>query len=146
MSQDDQEDIPLGMSKEQWADMLADVERREAINRKRTATRRANAEAKEKERLSKPPVDLADAWRRHAASCPHPAFTDASKAWFRENSTFEFDGTRWRRERRFQTTNSGKGQRLRSIQYHGADGRVVTDFDDGPNRRNDPERDYGLPD
>lgn len=146
MSQDDEEDIPLGLTKEQWADMLAEVKKRDAISRKRTATQRANAEAREAERLSKPPVDLDDAWQRHAAACPHPAFSDASKAWFRENSTFEFEGTLWRRERRFQTTNSGKSQRLRSIKYYGADGRVVTTFDDGPNRRNDPARDWGLPD
>lgn len=140
------EEIPLGLSKEQWENMLKEVEKREATNRKRAATRRANEAARKAERLSRPPIDLDDAWRRHADSCPHPAYSELSRAWFRENPHFEFEGTTWRRERTFQTTNSGKNKTLRSVSYHSQDGRVVTTFDTGANRRNDPERDHGLPD
>lgn len=139
------EDIPLGLSKEQSAEMLAGVRRQEAANRKRSETLKSRAAAKRAERLSRPPANLDEAWWLHAQKCPHPAYSEAAAGWFRENRYFEFDGTMWRRERTFQTTNSGKGKRLRSITYHGDDGRVVTTCDVGSNRRNDETRKWGLP-
>ncbi|WP_156381073.1 hypothetical protein [Aminobacter sp. DSM 101952] len=143
---DHDEDIPLGLSKEQWMSMLDEVERRDAANRKRSETMKAKSAAKRAERLARPPANLDEAWARHADTCPHPAYSLAAQTWFRENLRFYFDGTFWRRERRYQTTNSGKGRRLRSLTYYGEDGRVVTTHEVGPNRRNDPDRDYGLPD
>ncbi|KEA04501.1 MULTISPECIES: hypothetical protein [Rhizobium/Agrobacterium group] len=142
----DEDDIPQGLNREQWAGILVELNKREAANQKRSETMKAKAAAKKAERLALPPVDLDEAWRRHADTCPHPAYSQAATGWFRENKSFDFDGTAWRRERRFQTSNSGKSKRLRSITYHGADGRVVTSYDEGPNRRNDSDRDWGLPD
>ncbi|MGR9363661.1 hypothetical protein ACU8OO_34980 (plasmid) [Rhizobium leguminosarum] len=142
----DEDDIPHGLTKEQWAGILEDLKKREAASQKRSETVKAKAAAKKAERMARAPVDLDDAWRRHADTCPHPAYSQAATEWFRENGRFQFEGTMWRRERRFQTTNSGKGKRLRSITYYGDDGRVVTTYDEGPNRRNDSNRDWGLPD
>ncbi len=126
--------------------MLAEAEKRDAANKKRSATMRAKAAAQKAARLTQPPANLDDAWQRHAETCPYPPYSDEASAWFREHSRFEFDGTTWRREKTYQKTNSGKGKRLRSITYYGADARVVTTYDAGANRRNDPERDWGLPD
>jgi hypothetical protein len=142
----DEDDIPQGLTKEQWMGILADLGRREAANQKRSTTMKAKAAAKKAARLALPPTNLDDAWKRHSSTCPHPAYSQAATDWFRENRNFAFDGTVWRRERRFQRTNSGKGERLRSITYYGDDGRVISAYDEGSNRRNDPERDWGLPD
>jgi hypothetical protein len=139
------EDIPLGLTKEQWTDILTELERREVANRKRSATMKAKAAAEKAKRLAQPPSSLDDAWRRHADSCPHPPYSEAATTWFRENRSFDFDGTSWRRERRLQTTNSGNGKSVRSITYFGADCRVVETLNN-TNRRNDEARDYGLPD
>ncbi|MFC6049473.1 hypothetical protein ACFPYM_16745 [Methylobacterium hispanicum] len=141
---DDDDEIPLGLSKEEWAAMVADAERREAASKKRSETRKAHADAEKAARLARPPVDLDEAWRRHADTCPHPSGSNEASAWSREHHRFAFDGTTWRRERTFQKTNSGKGERLRSVVYYGDDGREVTTFDAGPNRRNDEDRNFGL--
>jgi len=146
MSADEEEEPPLGISREQWRGMLADVRKREIANKKRSETLRAKAAARKAAELSQPPRDLDEAWRRHADQCPHPAYSTAARTWFREHPSFEFDGTSWTRKVRRERSNSGKTMQLRSIVYHGADGRTVTAFDDGPNRRNDPDRDWGLPD
>jgi len=141
MTQDeDEETPPLGLSREDWHAMLADVRKREISNKKRSETMKAKAAARRAERLSRPPTNVAEAWRRHADSCPHLPMSPEARTWFRENRTFEFDGTRWTREIRRQLSNSGKTKKLRSITYYAADGRTEVEFDDGPNRRNDPSR------
>lgn len=69
----DEDDIPQGLNREQWAGILVELNKREAANQKRSETMKAKAAAKKAERLALPPVDLDEAWRRHADTCliPH---------------------------------------------------------------------------
>lgn len=137
---------PLGLSQEIWQAMLADVRKQEAANKKRSETMKLRAAVKKAEQLLHPPKSIKEAWRRHADNCPHFPMSPEAKSWFRENLSFEFDGTRWRREVNRQLSNSGKTRPIKSIIYYAEDGRTIIEQDEGPNRRSDPKRDYGLPD
>ncbi|MBO9134500.1 hypothetical protein J5289_27000 (plasmid) [Rhizobium sp. B230/85] len=68
----DEDDISQGLNREQWAGILVELNKREAANQKRSDTMKAKAAATTAERLALPPLDLDEAWRRHADTCPHP--------------------------------------------------------------------------
>ena len=65
--------------------------------------------------------------------------------WMHSN-VFEFDGTVWKRNWGAMTSNSGKTKTTTSEVFVGADGRTIGYQLDIPlNRRNDPNRNWGLP-
>lgn len=64
--------------------------------------------------------------------------------WMNENS-FECDGTTWTRSSTPMKSNSGKTIVDRSTYFVGADGRRFESLAGTPNRRNDPDRSWGLP-
>lgn len=77
--------------------------------------------------------------------CPSRA-KRARGRWMHEN-TFTFDGTTWLRDRQTSKSNSGKTTYTDAETFIGGDGRVITrDFGKRLNRRNDPDRNWGLPD
>ena len=60
---------------------------------------------------------------------------------------FETDGQTWTRSASYRSSNSGK-TKYWTITYRSASGRVFTGGSGATrplNRRNDPERDWGLP-
>lgn len=84
-------------------------------------------------------------WDWVNTNCPSKAKRARGK-WMHEN-VFAFDGTTWRRDRGTQKSNSGKTTETTHETFHGADGRVIgRDHGVLLNRRNDPARDWGLPD
>jgi hypothetical protein len=139
------EDLPLGLSKEEFAQMVAELERKESANRKRSETMEAKAAAKRAERLSRPPVDHEDAYWRYVDTCPFLPYTEERKAWLRDNPRFEFEGKRWRREVAPMRSNSGKTVVAWNPSYVAEDGERVQGDRAPKNRRNDPDRNWGLP-
>jgi hypothetical protein len=84
-------------------------------------------------------------WEWVDANCPSKSPRARGK-WMHAN-VFTYDGTTWHRDRGTMKSNSGKTTYTTSETFVGADGRVVSRDSGRPlNRRNDPERDWGLPD
>lgn len=81
-------------------------------------------------------------WKWVEESCPHPPYSKERTAWLRSNH-FPFDGTLWARSATPMLSNSGKSVRAWSVVYRGEDGRHVA-RDALSNRRNSPERNWGL--
>jgi hypothetical protein len=117
----------------------------EAIQAERRATLKAKKDARDTKRLSQPPATVEDAWSRHLGAQPRMS-REKFHTWFRENGKFEFDGTMWRRERVTRWSSKGKTRHTVRISYHGDDGRVETTIDLEPERRQDPNRNWRLPD
>ncbi len=138
-------EVQRGVSLEITEEELAKLERRSAAAKKRSETMRLKREAAEAARLAKPPVSLEDAYYRHWRTCPHPKYSEGSKRWIQENPWFEFEGKRWQRRASFMRSNSGKTTSLRSVTYFAEDGEKVTEESSPLNRRNDPDRNWGLP-
>ena len=99
--------------------------------------------------VSTPPPTLYELetawWQWVNEGCPSRSPRTRGR-WMREN-TFTYAGTTWTRNAQSMESNSGKTTYTLSQTFCGADGRVVHEETGRPlNRRNDPERDYGLPD
>ena len=133
------------LSDELMDELSPELRRYAEASQKRSAAMKAYHARKKAERLARPPSSLDEAWKRHADACPHPRGTSEATAWYRD-AKFDFDGTHWLRRVQYQTSNSGKTRFVNKITYHGDDGRTVVTKDDGLNRRNDPSRNWGLPD
>lgn len=66
--------------------------------------------------------------------------------WGHKN-LFSYDGTTWTKDHHSMSSNSGKTSKTTALIFKGADGRVIGhDYGTPLNRRNDPARDWGLPD
>src|SRR5690349_6791629 len=88
--------------------------------------------------------ELEDAWWKWVnENCPYSSARARGK-WMRQN-TFIHKGVVWKREMVADRSNSGKTVVQRVITFHTEDGRIV-ECDPGfrPNRRNDPDRNWGL--
>jgi hypothetical protein len=123
--------------------------RKDEEKQKRAEQRRLDREAKreaareERRRNPKSPID---AYYNHMENCP-PGWLDPKerRAWKKENPTFEFNGVTYRDHWSPQRSNSGKTTRWMSY-LTGSDGSSVLIKDEHiNNRRNDPERNWGLP-
>jgi hypothetical protein len=123
------------LSDEQWQNILAE---REALDH-----REAARQAKRRERLAKPPVDHEDAFWRHYNGCQTP---DERKALIKGISKFEFEGGLWTRRTMPMRSNSGKNVMSWNPTYVSESGLVVGEGRGPLNRRNDPKRNWGLPD
>ena len=90
------------------------------------------------------PSELENAWWRWVdENCPKKSRTGRGK-WMRENE-LSYGGTVWSRYRESMRSNSGKTHYTTSLSFHAADGRTVAEKMDLPlNRRNDPDRNWGL--
>lgn len=82
-------------------------------------------------------------WNWVNVNCPSGSPRARGK-WMNEN-TFEHDGTAWTRSYNAMKSNSGKTTVDSSTSFVGADGRLFEELAGSPNRRNDPERTWGLP-
>jgi hypothetical protein len=60
------------------------------------------------------------------------------------SAEFEYDGTTWTREWNPVMSNTGKSVVDSTEIFRGADGRVIYKAAGKPNRRNDPDRNWGL--
>lgn len=88
--------------------------------------------------------ELEEAWWEWVnKNCPHKSPRARGK-WMYEN-TFEYDGTTWTRSYQAMKSNSGKSTVDSSTYFVGSDGRRFEKEAGSPNRRNDPERNHGLP-
>lgn len=81
-------------------------------------------------------------WKWVNAICPHPDGSQERARWIVQNQTFVHEGVDYRRHAYRQRSNSGKSSRW-STSFTGSDGSHYVD-PIGPNRRNDPERNWGL--
>src|SRR4051812_36586796 len=83
-------------------------------------------------------------WRWVNENCPHQS-ERARGRWMSSND-FHYDGTIWKRTMMAHRSNTGKSVVARSIVYRSKDGRVIGSGGWKPNRRSDPDRNWGLPD
>ena len=137
--QDDDLQPSSGMSQEAWKAFLNETERQDRAHAERRKTLRQRREAKQAERLGKPPVDLADAFRRHLRTCPHLHHTEDRKAWRKKNPWFEYGGKRWQRVTRPLRSNSGKSVTAWNPYYVSEDGERVEEPVAHSHRTNGPE-------
>lgn len=82
-------------------------------------------------------------WKWVDETCPYK--TSRARGKWMQESTFKHDGTVWTRTYQPMKSNTGKSTVDRSIYFVGADGRRFESVAGAPNRRNDPERNHGLP-
>jgi hypothetical protein len=141
-------DFPKGVSQEMVEIPEAEIQRilkREEANKKRSETRRKNRELKEATRLAQPPATHEDAYWRHWENCPYPKYSSESKQWIKNNPWFDFDGKKWKRHASAMRSNSGKSVQGYNVTFVSEDGEQVQGKKPTLNRRNDPARNYGLP-
>lgn len=138
-------ELSLEEARRQAQQMLDEAEREDAKAHKREQKAAERRRQKEAERLAKPPLTHEDAYWRHYNSNPHPPQSKEGRAWLKENPWFEFNGKRWRRETSPMKSNSGKTIVAWNPTYYAEDGEIVKGFHRAPNRRNDPNRNWGLP-
>jgi hypothetical protein len=121
------------------------MEKRSLAAKKGQETRRRKQEEQEAARLAMPPVSHEDAYWRHWKKCPHPQHSPESRQWIKDNPWFEFQEKLWRRTARPMRSNSGKHIVGWNVDYTSQDGVAVEGARVPPNRRNDPLRNWGLP-
>lgn len=81
-------------------------------------------------------------WQWAKKNCPRKSTREQVK-WMCDNA-FAYDGTSWKRSCFGHTSNSGKNKTWTVI-YKSTDGRTLSNGQWAPNRRNDPKRNWGLP-
>lgn len=81
-------------------------------------------------------------WKWVDDNCPSQSPRARGK-WMHAN-TFTYDGTTWKMQSMGYKSNSGKTTRYETV-FVGEDGRRVESMPVPKNRRNDPERNWGLP-
>ena len=123
--------------------------RKREEKRKRAEERRLAREAKreaEREERRRNPKSPIDAYYNYVERCPFSRWEPKQRrAWKNDNPTFEFDGVAYRDHWSPQLSNSGKTTRWMGY-LTGSDGSSILIKDDHiNNRRNDPERNWGLP-
>jgi hypothetical protein len=116
---------------------------------RKAAARRAAKQAerkKQSEERRRNPQSPIDAYWNYIEKCPFDSFTQPKerKEWKRENSTFEFNGVTYNNHWFSQRSNSGKTSELYGC-LKGSDGSLIWIREPpAKNRRNDPERNWGL--
>ena len=115
--------------------------RKEERERAREAVRQAARE--ERRRNPKSPID---AYYNHMDNCPFSWLEPKERrAWKKDNPTFEFNGVTYCDHWSPQRSNSGKTTRWMGY-LTGSDGSSIMIKDEHINNwRNDPERNWGLP-
>jgi hypothetical protein len=81
-------------------------------------------------------------WKWVDENCPSKSPRARGK-WMNENE-FTYDGTVWQRSMTAYKSNSGKTIVDRDMVFYSADGRTLRCTSGSPNRRNDPDRNWGL--
>lgn len=121
----------------------ADEKERRKEERERARQAASQAACEERRRNPKSPID---AYYNHMDNCAFSWLKPKERrAWKKDNPTFEFNGVTYRDHWSPQRSNSGKTTRW--IGYlTGSDGSSIMIKDEHiNNRRNDPERNWGLP-
>ena len=112
--------------------------------RTRQAVMEGMTNGKREERCQNPKSPI-DAYCNHMESCPPFWLEKERLAWKKANPTFEFSGVTYRDHWSPQRSNSGKTTRWMGY-LTGSDGSKIEIKDDHiNNRRNDSERNWGLP-
>jgi hypothetical protein len=102
------------------------------------------AEREERRRNPKCPID---AYYNQMEKCPYSYLANPKerREWKKQNPTFEFNGVTYRDHWSPQLSNSGKTPRWMGY-LTGSDGSSIMIKDEHiNNRRNDPNRNWGLP-
>jgi hypothetical protein len=82
-------------------------------------------------------------WRWVRRACPHASHTPAARSWC-QDAEFIHRGVAYERTRTVMRSNSGKSVVGGETQFLGADGSLFESAPLARNRRNDPERNWGL--
>lgn len=82
-------------------------------------------------------------WRWMNQACPYPRYSAEARSW-RKAVLFEYRGVQYTRDRYIMRSNSGKSVVGGTTTFYGADGSVFSCEGPAPNRRNDPDRNWGL--
>jgi hypothetical protein len=123
--------------------------RQDEEKKRRTEERRLARETKreaERDGRRRNPKSPIDAYYNYMESCPFSRLDPKERGvWKKANPTFEFDGVTYRDHWSPERSNSGKTTRWMGY-LTGSDGSSILIKDDHVNnRRNDPERNWGLP-
>lgn len=81
-------------------------------------------------------------WEWVDKACPFPQGSSDRAKWMKSNR-FEFEGVEFTRTARPIKSNSGKTVVAWQVTFRGIDGTVIKD-EPVRNRRNDPDRNWGL--
>ena len=76
-------------------------------------------------------------------TCSFPRGSNKRKHWLKDNAAFEMNGTIYTRSAHPMWSNSGKSITGWLRSFTGSDGTVISN-DQIRNRRNDPDRNWGL--
>ncbi|MCA1376474.1 MULTISPECIES: hypothetical protein [unclassified Bradyrhizobium] len=128
----------------EFAEECRKAEEKEKRREERRLAREAERAAAREERRRNPKSPI-DAYYNHMEKCPHASGTKERRAWKKENPTFEFNGVTYRDDWSPQLSNSGKTTRWMGY-LSGSDGSTHEIMNEhANNRRNDPKRNWGLP-
>jgi rubredoxin len=130
----------LGVTRKELEKQYARIDR----SRRREATSLAKWYREQIETFTNPRT-VKDAYFRHYYSNPYPPRSKEGKAWLKDHPRFAWDGAVWRWSYSVMLSNSGKSVRDYGQTFFAEDGRTSADPRLPPNRRNDPERNWGLP-
>ncbi|MGY8683990.1 hypothetical protein Q2941_40410 [Bradyrhizobium sp. UFLA05-153] len=118
-------------------------ERKSAEKRKREEAQQKERQAKLEERRGNPKTPL-DAYRNWMETCPHPSGSKKRREW-KQTNPLVFNGITYVNHWSPQRSNSGKTTRWRGW-LRGSDSSHYEIMDEHVNnRRNDPKRNWGLP-
>ncbi|WP_027518477.1 hypothetical protein [Bradyrhizobium sp. WSM1417] len=125
------------------SDEFKELQRKDAEKRRREEAEHQEWLAKRDERRRNPKSPL-DAYRNWLEQCPHPSGSKQRKEWKRTNALL-FNGVTYVDHWSPQRSNSGKTTRWHGW-LTGSDGSHHEIVDEHTNnRRNDPKRNWGLP-
>ncbi|MEY9741223.1 hypothetical protein ABIF65_000597 [Bradyrhizobium japonicum] len=128
----------------EFAEECRKAEEKEKRREKRRLARETERAAARGERRRNPKSPI-DAYYNHMEKCPYASGTKERRAWKKENPTFEFNGVTYRDHWSPQLSNSGRTTRWMGY-LSGSDGSAQEIMNEHTNnRRNDPKRNWGLP-
>ncbi|MET3225854.1 hypothetical protein ABIF35_006641 [Bradyrhizobium japonicum] len=126
------------------SDEFKELERKDEAKRQRDKARRSDQEARLMERRRNPQTPI-DAYRNWMEQCPYPSGSKKRLEWKRANPLL-FNGVTYVDHWSPQLSNSGKTTRWHGW-LTGSDGSRHDIIDEHiNNRRNDADRNWGLPD
>ncbi|MCW2086186.1 UNVERIFIED_ORG: hypothetical protein M2193_008361 [Bradyrhizobium japonicum] len=126
------------------SDEFKELERKDEAKRQRDQARRSDRSARLKERRRNPQTPI-DAYRNWMEQCPYPSGSKKRKEWKKANP-LSFNGVTYADHWSPQLSNSGKTTRWHGW-LTGSDGSRHDIIDEHiNNRRNDADRNWGLPD
>lgn len=143
LESDEETEIEPWIKEWMESDEYKEHQRKEEAKRAREEAKRQEWLAQQEERRRNPKTPI-DAYRNWMETCPHPSGSKKRKEWKRDNPLV-FNGVTYVDQWSPQLSNSGKTTRWAGW-LTGSDGSHHTITDEHiNNRRNDPNRNWGLP-